>query len=89
MHRQLDFVSQLILRVFHKQLWQTHSVALAAKKKDPVKTENKLKAFIKRSSEPLLHGSTPQNQQLVSYYIHSNIIQIESHVKTLKTFNQT
>ncbi len=31
-----------------------------------MKHENKLKAFIKRSSEPLLHGSTPQNQQQVS-----------------------
>ena len=53
-------------RVFHKQLWQTHSLAQQSKKKDPVKNESKLKAFIKRSSEPLLHGSTPQNQQQVN-----------------------
>ena len=50
--------------MFHKQLWQHQPQP--SKKKDHVKNESKLKAFIKRSSEPLLHGSTPQNQQQVS-----------------------
>ena len=57
----------LYFRVFHKQLWQTQVHTQQPKKKDPVKSESKLKAFIKRSSEPLLHGSTPQNQQQVKY----------------------
>ena len=56
---------QFFIRVFHKQLSQTHCPVQQTKKKDAVKNENKLKAFIKRSSEPLLHGSTPQNQQQV------------------------
>ena len=46
-------------RVFHKILWQ---VPVPVKKKDPPRSENKFRAFIKRSSEPLLHM---QNQQQV------------------------
>ena len=58
--------------MFHKQLWQHQPQP--SKKKDHVKNESKLKAFIKRSSEPLLHGSTPQNQQQVRLMLKVDVI---------------
>lgn len=39
-------------RVFHKMLYQAPS---PQRKKDPVQKENKLRLFLKRSSEPLLN----------------------------------
>lgn len=46
-------------RVFHKLLWHTGSAAQTKKKEAP-KNESKFRAFIKRSSEPLLTMQGPQ-----------------------------
>lgn len=57
--KYLAFVSdlKLICRVFHKMLYTSPS---PQKKKEPPPKENKLKMFLKRSSEPLLNLQSGQ-----------------------------
>ncbi|KAK6617867.1 hypothetical protein RUM43_014096 [Polyplax serrata] len=47
-------------RVFHKMLYQAPS---PQRKKDPVQKENKLRLFLKRSSEPLLNLQNAAQQR--------------------------
>lgn len=52
-------------RVFHKMLYQTPS---PQRKKEPPARENKIRLFLKRSSEPLLNLQNAAQQVLNSQY---------------------
>lgn len=61
----LELFSQFCTRVFHKMLYQSPS---PQRKKEPPPRENKLRLFLKRSSEPLLNLQNAA-QQVRKYHL--------------------
>jgi len=79
------FIFFKIYRVFHKMLYQTPS---PQRKKDPPPRENKIRLFLKRSSEPLLNLQNAA-QQVLGTKVNSQFIkQFSKLVVTFVLINE-
>lgn len=70
----------MVYRVFHKILYQTPS---PQRKKEPPVKENKLRYFLKRSSEPLLNL---QNAAQQVNFLYSFIVTLLKYLEKKKIF---
>lgn len=87
----LFFLRVLFHRVFYKLLYQQPS---PQKKKEAPRSENKLRLFLKRSSEPLLNMQNQPSKPSVSITFTLNLLEStkkllwsNSHAHLKKTFN--